>query len=231
MKAMIFAAGRGERMGELTQSLPKPMLEVRGKPLIVHTLKRLRDANISDVIINIAYLGDAIKNYLGDGEQFGVAIQYSEEPYPLETAGAILHALPLLGDESFVAVNADVWTDFSFDSLVNKSLGKNTLGHLVMVPNPEQHPQGDFCLDADNKLFLRSGQGTQSFTFSGISLFSPKLIRDYEKKREKFPLLEVFVEAMKEKQLSGEIYNGEWEDIGTPERLEAINRRQLFNGT
>lgn len=228
MKAMIFAAGRGERMGELTQSLPKPMLEVQGKPLIAHAITRLQDAGITDVVINIAYLGAAIKEYLQDGEKFGVAIQYSEEPYPLETAGAILRALPLLGEDTFVAVNADVWTDFCFKDLIKKNLDENILGHLVMVPNPVQHPKGDFALDVDGKLIDEDGnkKGDQRFTFSGLSLLRPQIIRDYQKVRVKFPLVEVFLDAMSKKQLSGEVYRGDWEDIGTPERLEAINRRE-----
>jgi len=226
MKAMIFAAGRGERMGDLTKRLPKPMLEVQGKPLIAHAITRLRDAGIAEVVINIAYLGDAIKEYLQDGKKFGVAIQYSEEPYPLETAGAILRALPLLGEETFVAVNADVWTDFCFKDLIKKNLDENILGHLVMVPNPVQHPKGDFTLDADGKLVNESDNGDQRFTFSGLSLLRPKIIRDYEKVRVKFPLVEVFLDAMSKKQLSGEVYRGDWEDIGTPERLDVINRRE-----
>lgn len=230
MKAMIFAAGRGERMGELTKNLPKPMLEVQGKPLIAHAIKRLRDADITDVVINIAYLGDAIKEYLQDGKKFGVAIQYSEEPYPLETAGAILRALPLLGEDTFVAVNADVWTDFCFKDLIKKNLDENILGHLVMVPNPVQHPNGDFALDSDGKLISEDEDGNkksaQRFTFSGLSLLRPQIIRDYQKVRVKFPLVEVFLDAMNKRQLSGEVYRGVWEDIGTPERLEAINRRE-----
>src|SRR5690606_29069602 len=141
MKVMIFAAGRGKRMAELTESTPKPMLPAAGRPLISYTVEKLRAAGFQDLVINLAYLGEQIQQYLGDGSAFKVNINYSVEPYALETGGGILRALPLLGDEPFLVVNADVWTDYPFAQLRNK-LQDGKSGHLVMVPNPDYQSDG-----------------------------------------------------------------------------------------
>ncbi|MEX1032840.1 MAG: nucleotidyltransferase family protein [Cellvibrionaceae bacterium] len=225
MKAMIFAAGRGERMAELTRATPKPLLKVAGKPLIDYTVRRLQQAGIREMVINVAYLGEQIQQYLGDGSRLGVAIVYSREPYPLETGGAIGHALELLGEAPFVVVNADIWTDYPFEKLLNHQFDAGKLGHLVMVPNPSQLPTGDFYLN--EALLLqpeRDNVARDSFTYSGIALLHPRLVAEYSRRREKFPLVEAFREAMQDQRLSGEVYRGQWRDIGTPERLRQLQQ-------
>lgn len=239
MKAMIFAAGRGERMGALTESTPKPLLQVNGKPLIGYTLENLKDAGITDVVINVAYLGKQIEQTLGEGDDYGVRIQYSFEPYPLETAGAIVFASRLLGDEPFLLTNADVWTDFNYRSLLDKKLPDQILGHLVMVNNPDHNPAGDFVLEDNGLLSLKGNSkeplkqsikntnssdefSERALTFSGISVINPALVLNYHNKRQKFPLAEVFKDAIEKQALTGEHYEGLWRDIGTPERLQEI---------
>ncbi len=230
---MIFAAGRGERMGELTKDMPKPLLTVNGKPLIAHTIENLRKAGVKDVVINLAYLGNQIEQAIGEGDEYGVNIKYSFEPYPLETAGAIVFASKLLGDAPFILTNADVWTTFPYKDLIEKKLSSSVLGHLVMVENPEHNPLGDFVLNENGFLSADTNinkdtavSNNKKLTFSGISLINPSLVLDYHNKREKFPLVEVFKDAMERNELSGEYYHGEWQDIGTPERLAAIQKNQ-----
>lgn len=220
MKAMILAAGEGRRMRPLTLNTPKPLLQVRGVSLIEHHIHRLAEAGVRELVINVAYLGEQIRTALGDGSALGVHIQYSVEPEPLETAGALHHALPLLGDAPFLLVNGDVWTDYPFANLRNHRLCG--LGHLVLVPNPEHKLTGDFSLNDTGN--LSELDGATSFTFSGISLLSPSLIRDYPQTRRQFPLREVFSWAIREQQLSGELFAGTWCDVGTPERLAELNR-------
>jgi len=222
MKAMILAAGRGERMRPLTDTLPKPLLTVADKPLIVYHLERLAAIGIKEIVINIAYLGEKIRQALGDGSEWGLSIQYSEEPEPLETAGALLHALPLLGDEPFLLVNGDVWTDFDFSLLTSMPL-TNDLARLVLVNNPEHNPSGDFALDNDKIFEKHEKENQQAYTFSGIALVNPELIGDYPEKRRIFPLREVFLNAIKSNKLGGVFFNGDWRDIGTPERLLELN--------
>lgn len=218
MKAMILAAGRGERMRPLTEHTPKPLLKVAGKMLIQYHIERLAAAGVNDIVVNIAYLGQQIRDALGSGENFGVNLIYSQEPEPLETAGAILHALPLLGDAPFLLVNGDVWTDFPFAELRQQSLG-SAKGKLVLVPNPEHNPEGDFSIEAG---FLT--EKTQpAYTFSGISLLHPNLVAQYPEKRQKFALLEVFKFALARQELAAEVYKGEWWDIGTVERLQTLD--------
>jgi MurNAc alpha-1-phosphate uridylyltransferase len=219
MKAMILAAGEGRRMRPLTLEIPKPLLPVKGTSLIVHHIQRLKNAGVCDFIINIAYLGEKIRAALGDGKQFGVRIQYSVEPEPLETAGALLHALPLLGETPFILINGDVWTDYPFAPLSRRPL--NNLGHLILVPNPAHKLMGDFSL-GENGL-LQELDGETSFTFSGISLLSPKLISTYPQLRAKFPLREILGWAIQKRQLTAEVFDGVWCDVGTPERLAELN--------
>jgi len=219
MKAMILAAGEGRRMRPLTLEIPKPLLKVKGTSLIVHHIRRLKNAGVNDLVINIAYLGEKIRAALGNGEQFGLRIQYSAEPEPLETAGALLHALPLLGDAPFLLINGDVWTDYPFASLLQRPL--NNLGHLVLVPNPAHKFLGDFSVDNDGR--LQELDGETSFTFSGISVLSPKLISTYPQQRAKFPLREIFGWAIRNQQLTAEVFDGIWCDVGTPERLAELN--------
>jgi len=220
MKAMILAAGEGRRMRPLTLETPKPLLPVKGTSLIGHHIQRLKNAGVQEVVINIAYLGEKIRAALGSGEDYGVRIQYSVEPEPLETAGALLHALPLLGDAPFILVNGDVWTDYPFTHLLQKPL--NHLGHLVLVPNPAHKLLGDFSLGENER--LQELDGETSFTFSGISLLSPQLIATYPQQRAKFPLREIFGWAIQNQQLTAELFAGTWCDVGTPERLMELNR-------
>lgn len=217
MKAMILAAGRGERMRPLTDRTPKPLLEVRGKPLIVHLIERLAAAGIREIVINIAHLGEQIVDALGDGSAWGAHIVYSDERAEgaLESAGGIVKALPLLGDDPFLVVNADVWSDYPFDAA--RELGE-ALAHLVLVPNPDHNPEGDFALEAGS---VRNG-GEAKETFSGIGYYAPELFRGLAYgKRALGPLLRGIVDSG---VISGELYRGEWRDIGTPERLAALNR-------
>lgn len=226
MRAMIFAAGRGERMGELTREKPKPLLEVAGQPLIDYTVRALQAAGVEDLVVNIAYLGGQIQRYLADGSRFGLRISYSEEPYPLETGGAIFRALPMLGEEPFLVVNADLWTDYPFRRLLEYQLEPGDLGHLVMIPNPSHVPAGDFYLNESRRLQSEASEAVQArLTYSGIAVLDPALVADYPERREKFPLGEVFRRAIANGQLSGEVFRGEWQDVGTPERLRALQQQ------
>ncbi len=222
MKAMILAAGRGERMRPLTDHLPKPLLQVGDTPLIGHHLRALAAAGIQDVVINHAWLGQLIEQQLGDGATYGVNLQYSAEgEQGLETAGGIVKALPLLGSEPFIVINGDVFTDYPFSKLA-EARASHILAHLVLVPNPVQHPLGDFGLDTDSGLALSSA-ATQ-FTYSGISWFRPEFFAEIAQGPQK--LAPYLREAMARRQVSAEVYGGLWADIGTPERLAQINQEQ-----
>lgn len=227
-KAMVFAAGRGARMGELTQHTPKPLLTVANKPLIDYTIQRLKDAGVDNLIINIAYLGEQIQSYLGNGESHGVTITYSVEPYPLETGGALLRALPLLGDEPLLVVNADVWTDYPFHALARQRLAAGDLARLVMVPNPAHNKTGDYRLTDKNRLELadQDVEGV-SVTYSGIALLDPALITTYPDPCEKLHLPAVYDYFIQRNKISAELYVGEWLDIGTPERLASLNKNYV----
>jgi N-acetyl-alpha-D-muramate 1-phosphate uridylyltransferase len=212
--AMVLAAGRGERMRPLTDQVPKPLLPVRGKPLIVHHLERLASCGVRDVVINVSWLGDRIRAALGDGAGFGVSIRYSEEgSQALETGGGIFRALPWLGSEPFLVVNGDVFTDFDFTAL---SIAPEAWAHLLLVPNPVQHPQGDFALE-DGRVVET---GSTRWTYSGIGLFRPRLFDGCQPGR--FPLLPLLRRAIAAACLSGQIYHGGWSDVGTVERLAAL---------
>ena len=219
MKAMILAAGLGQRMRPLTDQLPKPMLPVDGKPLLQYHLEALASAGITQVVINLAYLGEKIREFAGIGAQFGLQVEYSQEPEPLETGGALLKALPLLGDEPLLLINGDVWTDFPLASLAAHELSDKD-AHLVLVPNPEFHPQGDFSPDLAGTLV--GDAGLQKFTFAGLSLIHPRLIANYPHKRTKFPLVEALRFGIERRAISAEIYSGRWSDVGTPERLAQL---------
>ncbi len=218
MKAMILAAGRGERMRPLTDTTPKPLLEVAGKPLIVWHLEALARAGIEEIVINHAWLGEQMESVLGDGGAYGVSIRYSpEKPEALETAGGIIQALPLLGEDPFLVMNADIWCDYPFTHLVAPPLSPAFLAHLVMVDNPPQHPEGDFVLSKG----LLSTEGQPQLTFSGMGVYSPALFAGLaEGKRPLAPLLRA---AMIEARVSGEHYSGTWFDIGTPARLQQLD--------
>jgi MurNAc alpha-1-phosphate uridylyltransferase len=216
MKAMILAAGRGERMRPLTDHTPKPLLTAAGKPLIEHTITQLVAAGFHEIIINHAHLGRQIEERLGDGKRFGAAIRYSPEGEEgLETAGGIINALPLLGDGAFLVVNGDIATDFPFAELKNLNID---LAHLVLVDNPEHNRQGDFGLDSTGNLV---GDSVEKFTFSGIGLYRPELFDNMPVGKSKLaPLLRA---AMSERRISGQKFNGFWMDIGTPQRLKELD--------
>ncbi|MCK4742957.1 MAG: nucleotidyltransferase family protein [Sulfuriflexus sp.] len=228
MKAMILAAGRGERLRPLTDTTPKPLLQVGEHRLIEYHLLALKEAGIEDVVINLAWLGDQIESHLGDGADYGVRIAYSYEmDQALETGGGIKQALPLLRDASdvdnapFIVTNADVWTDYDYARLPKQLMG---LAHLVMVDNPLQHPDGDFVLDGG----LLSNTGEQCLTFSGIGVYSPALFADVANTTENiFPLAPLLRSAMDSEQVSGEHHQGRWFDIGTVERLQSLNASLL----
>ena len=281
MKAMILAAGRGERMRPLTDSTPKPLLLVGGRPLIEYHLQRLAQAGVNEVVINTAYLGDQIQARLGDvfsvsdsdfnkpaiksadyptaehisgqssesaklnkNKAYSLSILYSKETEPLETAGAILHALPLLGEAPFLLINGDVWTDYPFESLLSRysAIGSSeharNLAHVVLVDNPTHNVTGDFSMVADKrkdifteghhsmlgKVYLsEKHDGTEAYTFSGLSVINPKLLTAYTNKREKFSLAEILHFGASRQQISAEFFNGQWRDIGTIERLQALD--------
>jgi MurNAc alpha-1-phosphate uridylyltransferase len=217
MKAMILAAGKGERMRPLTDKIPKPLLEVAGKPLIVWHIEKLAKAHFKEVVINHAYLGEMIEAYLGNGSKWGLKIQYSREGSPLETAGGIKKALSFLGDEPFLVVNADIFTDLDYITLKNMNLD-NFKGHLVMVKNPPHHMKGDFVLK-HNKIEL---EGSNKLTFSGLAIYRPEIFEEInmESVAKLAPILKKLIDAG---CICGEEYHGLWFDIGTPKRLEEIN--------
>ena len=214
MKAMILAAGRGERMRPLTERLPKPMLEVGGHRLIDYHLASLHALGVRDIVINLSWHGERIREALGDGATSRLSIRYSDEgPEPLGTAGGILAALPLLGNEPFLVVNGDVWTDFPLGALKPPT---GSLAHLVLVDNPEHHRGGDYGLDGG-----LATAGTTKLTFSGISLLDPALFAGCG--AGFLPLKPLFDRALAEGRLTGQRHGGAWRDIGTPERLAALD--------
>lgn len=218
MKAMILAAGRGERMRPLTDTVPKPLLLAGGKPLIVHLIERLRREGFRDLVINYAYLGQRLLSVLKDGRHLGVRIRYSAEPEnALDTGGGIFNALPLLGKSPFLVVNGDVWTDYPFHRLAQESLPY--LAHLVMVNNPPHHPEGDFAL-IEGKVNHRSGP---RLTFSGLGVYRPELFDGQEGGR--FPLAPLLRAAAMRGKVSAEYYDGQWIDVGTPQRLKELDAR------
>lgn len=216
MKAMILAAGRGERMRPLTDHIPKPLLSVAGKPLIEHTINQLVSAGFIDIVINHAHLGQQIEDKLGNGEHLGASIVYSAEgEQALETAGGIINALPLLGKNVFLVVNGDIATNFPFAELKKIPVD---LAHIVLVDNPVHHEQGDFSLDNSGKV---TENDNQRFTFSGIGLYHPELFSGIPPGKSKLaPLLRKAIAA---KKATGQHYSGFWMDIGTPERLQALD--------
>lgn len=227
MKAMIFAAGKGERMLPFTRDVPKPLLKINHKMLIEYHLEKLVQAGVNEVVINVAWMAEKIMQALGDGERYGLRIHYSKEPEPLETAGAICYAKKLLGHDTFLLVNADVFTDFNFAGLCNRPLNENCWARLMLVANPEHNPGGDYQLTANGLLENKAGTG-KSFTFAGISLIKPQMVYDFPHARRKFPLRDVFTWAISQNKLEGFVYEGEWSDVGTPERLEYLRQQSLI---
>lgn len=213
--AMILAAGRGERMRPLTDRTPKPLLPVRGKPLIERHLERLAEAGIVRVVINLAWLGSMIRDALGNGSRFGVRIDYSDEaPQALETGGGIFRALPLLGGGAFLVVNGDVFSDYPF---AEAWLPAGRDAHLILVPNPPQHPHGDFGLERG----LAVPDAQVRYTFSGIAAYRPEFFAGCT--GGAFTLKPLLIRAMAKGRCSAEVYRGSWQDVGTEERLHALN--------
>lgn len=214
--AMILAAGRGERLRPLTDTTPKPLLRVRGEPLIERHVLGLARAGIERIVINLAWLGSQIIDFLGDGAHYGVKIVYSEEqPRALETAGGIIRALPHLAPGPFAVVNGDIYTDFPLETL---EAARDRDAHLVLVPNPPQHPRGDFGLEQG----LAMDTAQPRYTFAGIAVYRPEFFAGYTE--GVLPLKPLLLRSMAAKRCTAQIYSGRWEDVGTPERLAGLNR-------
>ena len=220
MKVMILAAGVGERMRPLTNDTPKPLLKVAGIPLIEHHIRRLAQAGFTELVINVSHLAQQIIDYCGDGSRWGVSIVYSPEEQPLETAGGIVNAFPLLGDAPFLVVNGDVWIDYPFAGLAQYQLRENEAAHLVMVGNPVQHPLGDFWLDADGWVQFLSAAAA-GFTYAGVAIYSKAFFAGMQP--GKMPLRPLLDAAIERGCLGAEYHQGWWEDVGTPERLQALD--------
>lgn len=221
MKAMILAAGRGERLRPLTDNTPKPLVYAGDKRLIEYLIEALAKAGYTELVINYAHLGEQFPKVLGDGDKYGVTINYSAElDGGLETAGGIINALPLLGDAPFLVVNGDIWTDFDFSALVNFELADDKLCHLLLVNNPEHNQSGDFALDNQN---LVRAAGNNKFTFSGIGIYRPSMFEGMN--NSKRALKPLFDDAIDKKQVSGQFYSGQWSDIGTIKRLDELERQ------
>lgn len=218
MKAMLLAAGRGERLRPLTDTVPKALVAAGGKPLIVWHLERLARAGIRDAVINISHLGERIVERLGDGARFGLRLHYSRERERLETAGGIANALELLGRAPFLLVNADVYCECDFARLMNIQLG-DRLAHLVLVPNPSHRSKGDFSL-ADGRL---GDAAAPRYTYAGVAVVAPKLVQSVNR-GEKAPLAPLLYDAAARGLLGGEVYGGLWQDVGTMERLAELER-------
>jgi len=224
VKAMILAAGRGERMRPLTLTRPKPLLEAGGAPLIVHHLRALAGAGFEDVVVNLSWLGVQIREALGDGSRHGLRIHYSEEgPEPLETGGGIFRALPLLGDGPFLVLNGDTWSDIPYGDL-RERLAARDLARLVLVQNPAHNENGDFVLES-GRIVEASGE---RLTFSGVGLYRAEL---FEGCRDGiFKLAPLLRAAARDGRVSGELHGGAWLDIGTPERLAELDARLRGGG-
>ena len=223
MKAMILAAGYGKRMRPLTATTPKPLLRVGGKALLHYHIEALVASGVVDIVINTAWLGEQIEQFVGDGSRFGARILVSPEGSPLETAGGIKRALPLLGDGRFVVVNGDIWTDYDYGDL-QAADGGESMAHLVLVPNPPQHPGGDFCLGNDG--VIGSAEGPR-YTYSGISVLSAAMFQPLADGPSPLaPLLR----AQPEGAVTGELYRGRWFDVGTLQRLAELDMQlRTFN--
>ena len=217
MKAMILAAGRGERLRPLTDETPKPLLKVAGKSLIEYHLQNLAGAGFKDIIINTAWLAEKIHQQLGNGEHYGVSISYSDEGKALETAGGIINALPLLGNEPFLVVNGDIWCDFNFSSL--PELKPEMQSHLILVNNPEHNPGGDFSLH--NGLIKNTGESM--YTFSGIGLYRPEFFAGQP--TGPLPLAPIIRNKCHHDLVSGELFSGRWTDVGSVERLHDLEQQ------
>ncbi len=223
MKVMILAAGRGERLKPLTNTTPKPLIKAGQYRLIEHLIIKLVAAGFNEIIINYAHLGEQFPKILGNGEKYNATLIYSpEQEGGLETAGGIIKALPLIGNDPFLVVNGDIWTDYPFIELKTERFNSKALCHLVLVPNPQHNLTGDFSLES-GKI---SNQGDEKYTYSGIAIFNPRLFTGYTEQR--LALKPLLLEAIEKEHAFGELYEGIWSDIGTIERLEQL-RKQLTN--
>ena len=221
MRTMILAAGRGERMRPLTDTCPKPLLPAGGLPLIGWHLRRLAGAGLRDVVINHAWLGEQIERTLGDGSDWGLSIRYSPEAQALETAGGIAQALPLLGDEPFLVINGDIWCDWNparASTIAARLEALDWLAWCVLVDNPDHHPRGDFLLDGGR---LADGEAPR-LTFSGIGVYRPALFRSVAR-GTRAPLAPLLREAAARRRAGAERHDGRWTDVGTPQRLAALD--------
>ncbi len=226
MKAMILAAGRGERLKPLTDTIPKPLIKVGGKPLIEYHLNNLANAGFKDIVINTAWLADKIHAELGDGSNYGLTIHYSDEAKALETAGGIINVLPLLGNEPFLVVNGDIWCDFDFSTL--PTLNKNMQSHLVLVKNPEHNTKGDFALQDGQIKNIAKATGETLYTFSGIGLYRADFFAEEqstEQQQTVAPLAPIIRKKCEQNLVSGQLYDGLWTDVGTVERLRELERQ------
>jgi N-acetyl-alpha-D-muramate 1-phosphate uridylyltransferase len=225
MKAIVLAAGRGERLRPITDTLPKPLVTVAGKPLIVYHLEALERAGVRRIVVNLSWLADKIREALGDGSRYGVSITYTDEgPVALETGGGIFNAIQHLGPGPFLVVNGDTFTDIDFGALQAKAEADTRAGalaRLVMVPNPTQHPHGDFGLEGDHVVERES----ERFTYSGIGVYHPELFEGCSPGR--FPLAPLLKRAIAARRLRGELHAGEWCDVGTAQRLSELNKSEL----
>ena len=213
---MILAAGYGKRLRPLTDHTPKPLISIGGKPMIVHHLEKLAEAGIREVVINLGHLGSKIPDFLGSGSTWGVSIEYSDEgPDPLETGGGMTKALPLLGKDTFLLVNGDVWTDLDF-SIIPKTLNGNDQAMLFLAKQPEWREKGDFNLDESR---VRES-GTPNLLYAGIALYHPSILDGAVV--EKFSIVPRLKKAIQQDRVAGQLINGEWDDVGTPERLAAL---------
>ena len=217
MRAMILAAGRGDRLRPLTDKTPKPLIKVAGRSLIEYHIDKLAAAGIKDIIINTAWLADKIHQQLGDGSNYGVDIKYSDEGEALETAGGIINALPLLGEKPFLVINGDIWCDFDFSSL--SQLATDSQSHLVLVKNPEHNQKGDFALQDG----MVKNNGKPMFTFSGIGIYKPEFFAG--QKAGITPLAPLIRKKCDDKLVSGQIHQGLWTDVGTLERLQVLEKQ------
>ncbi len=223
MKVMILAAGEGKRLLPLTKTRPKPLLRIGGQTLIERHIRSLVASGFTEVVINLFHLGAMIEDHLGDGSNFGAQICYIHEAELLETGGGITNALPRLGDDPFLVVSGDIYTDYPFGSLPVQ-LPEGVMGHLVMIENPAHHPQGDFGLDTADSLLNHDGD---LFTYSGISVLSPLFFREHlfgDARPSSFPLRKLLDPAISAGQMSGELYPGFWMDVGSINRFEELKR-------
>ncbi len=216
MKAMLLAAGRGSRMQPLTNKIPKPLLPIAGQPFIAHQLLKLANANIKEIVINVSYRAQQIKETLGNGHNYGVNIEYSDEPKVLDTGGGIRQALPLLGNDPFLVLSADIWTDYPLEKL-SQHLIASAQAHLVLVDNPSFHPEGDFHLQTNKYLAL---QGLPKLTFASFGIYRPSLFKQYQPGG--FPLAKVLSAGINETRITGEYYQGSWFNVGTLNELERL---------